>query len=194
MKKGVIYKTTNLINGKFYIGKDSNNDPTYLGSGILLKLAIKKYGSENFVKEILEECLIDELSKKEIFWIEELNAIHDGYNIAAGGKGGNTRLGYSEEQYLEWKLKKSIAQTGKIGHSSGPRPKQTDSLKKAHANGKYTYDHLRRPMSEANKIAIHEGRRAKMHNVICEHCGRSIPNTHIKVHMRGTKCTKNRID
>lgn len=36
----VIYKTTNLINGKVYIGKDSNDDPKYLGSGKILKLAI----------------------------------------------------------------------------------------------------------------------------------------------------------
>ena len=40
----IIYKTTNLINGKFYIGKDSKNDPNYLGSGKILKKAFKKYG------------------------------------------------------------------------------------------------------------------------------------------------------
>lgn len=50
----VIYKTTNLVNEKFYVGKDIKNNPNYLGSGLILKNAINKYGIENFKKEILE--------------------------------------------------------------------------------------------------------------------------------------------
>lgn len=49
----VIYKTTNLINNKIYVGKDSHNDSNYFGSGTILVKAIKKYGKENFKKEIL---------------------------------------------------------------------------------------------------------------------------------------------
>ena len=52
----IIYKTTNLINGKFYVGKDASNNPNYYGSGLLLAKAIKKYGKENFKKEILLQC------------------------------------------------------------------------------------------------------------------------------------------
>ena len=44
----IIYRTTNLINQKFYVGKDTHNNPNYYGSGKRLKLAIKKYGIENF--------------------------------------------------------------------------------------------------------------------------------------------------
>jgi hypothetical protein len=47
----IIYKTTNSINGKIYIGKAKFNDPNYLGSGILLAKAIKKYKRESFIKE-----------------------------------------------------------------------------------------------------------------------------------------------
>jgi len=43
-----IYKTTNLINGKIYIGQSFKHNCKYLGSGIFLKRAIKKYGIENF--------------------------------------------------------------------------------------------------------------------------------------------------
>lgn len=51
----IIYKTTNLINGKIYVGLHStdNVDDNYLGSGWILKSAIKKYGRENFKREVL---------------------------------------------------------------------------------------------------------------------------------------------
>lgn len=86
----VIYKTTNLINGKIYIGQDSKNNPKYLGSGIALNNAIKKYGKENFKKEILEHCVNKkDMDEKEKHWITELNARDKnvGYNITKGGDG-----------------------------------------------------------------------------------------------------------
>jgi group I intron endonuclease len=87
----IIYKTTNLVNGKIYIGKDKNNNPTYLGSGKILKLAIKKYGKENFTKETLEECLTEEVwLLREKYWIKHFDSISTGYNIAEGGQGGDT--------------------------------------------------------------------------------------------------------
>ena len=87
----IIYKTTNLINNKIYIGQDKNNDPNYLGSGDLIKRAIKKYGRENFLKEILCICnTIDELNDKERFYINKYSSINKkiGYNIAVGGTNG----------------------------------------------------------------------------------------------------------
>jgi group I intron endonuclease len=84
----IIYKTTNLINGKIYIGQDSKNNPEYLGSGTIIKRAINKYGKENFKKEILDICLDkEELDIKEIYWIKELKSIENGYNISSGGNG-----------------------------------------------------------------------------------------------------------
>jgi group I intron endonuclease len=67
----IIYQTTNLINGKKYIGKDIKNNPYYIGSGTLLKKAIKKYGKKNFKKEILEYCNNKEhLVEREKYWLE----------------------------------------------------------------------------------------------------------------------------
>ena len=85
----IVYKTTNLINGMIYVGKDSNDNPNYLGSGLHLKRAIKKYGRENFAKDILEVCDLSNINEREIYWIAKLNARDRkiGYNICIGGEG-----------------------------------------------------------------------------------------------------------
>jgi hypothetical protein len=93
----IIYKTTNLINKKIYIGQDSKNDPNYLGSGKALKRAIKKHSKANFIKEIIENCNDkDELNKREIYWINELNSTNKkiGYNISKGGSEGDRETGF----------------------------------------------------------------------------------------------------
>jgi group I intron endonuclease len=89
----IIYKTTNLVNGKIYIGQDKYNNPRYLGSGKILNFAIQKHGLENFKKEVIEECGSKEiLNEKEKFWISYYNSTNRkiGYNIALGGDGGDT--------------------------------------------------------------------------------------------------------
>jgi group I intron endonuclease len=86
----IIYKTTNLVNGKIYIGQDSKNNPNYLGSGKLIKYAILKYGIANFVKEVIESCNSkNELNEKERYWIKTLKSqdMQIGYNIKPGGEG-----------------------------------------------------------------------------------------------------------
>ena len=63
MKKifGYIYKTTNLINGKIYVGKHESSftNSVYLGSGVALKSSIKKHGRDNFKKEVRRELHIE---------------------------------------------------------------------------------------------------------------------------------------
>lgn len=69
----VIYEVENLLNGKKYIGKDSKNRSNYLGSGKYIKLAVSKYGKENFSKKILEVCTsLEELNTREIYWLQKL--------------------------------------------------------------------------------------------------------------------------
>jgi group I intron endonuclease len=86
-KNPIIYKTTNIINGKIYIGQDFHNKPNYLGSGVRLRSAIKHYGRENFKKEILEYCSLEELNDKESYWIAYYNSMNleIGYNLTSGG-------------------------------------------------------------------------------------------------------------
>ena len=86
----VIYCTTNLVNSKKYIGYDTRNNPKYLGSGSHFKRAIKKYGKENFKKQILEYCdSFKNLLLAEEYWIDYFNADKSElfYNITKGGSG-----------------------------------------------------------------------------------------------------------
>lgn len=86
----IIYETTNLINGKIYVGQHctSANDG-YLGSGKIIKKAIKKYGRKNFTRETLEFCTSANVDEKEIYWIDKLDATNKniGYNLNPGGEG-----------------------------------------------------------------------------------------------------------
>lgn len=108
----IIYKTTNLVNGKFYIGQDSKNNPNYLGSGDLIKKAINKYGKDNFKKEILEYCESkEELNQQEIYWINELSGITYGYNILEGGQGGDNFKNHPNLDEIKEKM--SLAKKGK---------------------------------------------------------------------------------
>jgi len=110
----IIYKTTNLVNGKFYIGKDAKNKKSYLGSGKVLKQAIKKYGKENFEKEILEHCSsLEELEEREVYWISKLNALEEGYNLTEGGTGGDTWT--NNELDVHWNKGKTPWNKGKKG-------------------------------------------------------------------------------
>ena len=86
----IIYKTTNIINGKIYIGQDTKNNPNYFGSGKLIKNALKKYGKPNFRKDILDYCYnMKELNEREIHRIEQYFSFDQrvGYNIAMGALG-----------------------------------------------------------------------------------------------------------
>ena len=105
-KFNFVYLTTNLINGKQYVGDHASNDldswktKNYLGSGHYLYYAIKKYGRDNFKKEILEQYN----TRQEAFdaqekYINEYNTlVPNGYNISPkGGAGINC---FSEEIHL----------------------------------------------------------------------------------------------
>jgi hypothetical protein len=89
----LIYKTTNLLNGMYYVGchQTNNLNDGYLGSGKHLKRAIKKYNYTNFKFEILHSVL----TKEEMFQLERSIVNEDlvndplTYNLKIGGSGGN---------------------------------------------------------------------------------------------------------
>ena len=96
----LVYKIVNKTNGKYYIGKHQTPDKAdlYMGSGKLIKYAIKKYGVENFVKEILRECE----TKQEMLDLEAALVVPNkidpmSYNIAKGGYEGCLLFDGSDE-------------------------------------------------------------------------------------------------
>lgn len=88
-----IYIITNTLDGKIYIGQHISNklNDNYFGSGLHIKRAIKKYGKENFTKEILAYTdTQDSLNWLEKYYIRKYKAQNPeiGYNLTAGGDGG----------------------------------------------------------------------------------------------------------
>lgn len=92
-----IYCITNKINGKCYVGQSVNIEqrwnshksrpfnPKSSQYDSIFYRAIRKYGIDNFIFTVLEECPKEELDKREIFWIKKLNSFNNGYNLTIGG-------------------------------------------------------------------------------------------------------------
>jgi hypothetical protein len=88
--KYIIYKTTNTVDGKYYVGVHNGTKPKYLGSGKALLNAIQVHGRENFQREILEEFDTEQDAYKREAEIvtEAFVADRMTYNLGTGGKGG----------------------------------------------------------------------------------------------------------
>jgi group I intron endonuclease len=117
-----VYSIKNLINNKVYVGRTSNLKERKYGHFQKLKTnkhpnkklqyAFNKYGDTNFIFEVLSYCSREESCDKEIWWITELDAIKNGYNVT---KGGNGIVEFTE--FTKRKLSKNNARTwlGKKG-------------------------------------------------------------------------------
>jgi hypothetical protein len=157
-----IYKITNLINSKIYIGKDTTSNPKYFGSGILLKKSISKYGIENFSKEVIDTAENNsDLSEKEKYWISFYNSTNRkiGYNISKGGDGGDTISSNPNRDLINKKVSESSFTKGKtyeqaygIEKSLEYKRKLSEALKR------------RKPREKKEKPIKEDGRKTRFKN------------------------------
>lgn len=171
----LIYKITNRLNNKIYVGKHKTEDKSdgYFGSGTLLKRSVEKHGKENFSKEILIECSSEEeMNQKEADIVDEdFIARDDTYNIKLGGQGGFDHINKNGLNN-NGKTKEQLALQGKRGaqvlkdkfeSDSEFRNEQSEKRRlnamrfnfpeigKNAFTGKHHTDETRKKMSEARK-------------------------------------------
>ncbi len=147
----ILYKVTNLVNGKLYIGRTkgslSHRIREHCKNGYALYTAIKKYGAENFEWKILcSSHFIEDTNNQEQFYIDYYRSRDYGYNLTAGGKG-------TMDYHLSLELRKKLSQL-KIGKPNGRKGcNHTFETKQKISKRKMGYKH-----SEETKRKISESK------------------------------------
>lgn len=155
-RMGVIYKWTNKVNGKSYIGQTINEEgrkKDHINGRYKCYFhdAIKKYGLENFDYEVLEQIEESKLSEREIYWIKYFDTYNNGYNLTEGGEG--TR-GFSYKLTDEQKKKISESHKGLIPWNKGKHGIYSEETLKKIAARDHSLcwtDELRKKQSEKLK-------------------------------------------
>jgi len=181
---GYVYLTTNLVNGKLYVGQRKGSfDPSYLGSGVLLRRAVAKHGREAFKVEVLAETdSMEELNSLEVDFIDFFCAVKDPcfYNLTSSS------IGHSCEDRIE-KLRRyarsrpeshnraiSVARMGKHGRPGEAHP----MYGKSHSE-------------EAKKRIGDWSRGKKAETDTCSVCGKEAAKFHI-TRFHGSNCRATR--
>ena len=169
MKKGIIYEWRNKLDGKFYVGQTIRPKGRYKnhvkaqGDSVFHR-AIRLHGIENFEYTVVatyehetEQGLYDLLNEAEKERIKFRNSlVPNGYNVAEGGKNGNTLSGMTEEEYVAHCNKISNLLKGKFTGENNPMygKKQSDESKEKNRQshlGKHYSDDTRKKHSENAK-------------------------------------------
>lgn len=141
---GYIYKITNTLNNKIYIGQTiktvqkrftqhKNNSNKEYFSQIVLYKAFNKYGIENFVCEEIEEVTNDKLDERERYWINYYDSYFNGYNSTLGGRATqlyNWDVDDIIEKYLSLKSARAVAKVIGCDHSTIDRILNENNVKR----------------------------------------------------------------
>lgn len=188
-----IYKITNLNNGKVYIGKSKNLENRWKQHVKKMKFSEQEkwhnqlyfdmhdIGIDNFSFEIIEECSVDKLNDKEIYWIKYYNSQENGYNIVSGGNYSG-KLSPNDVEYIIQLLYEkilSIDEIADIYNVSGA------TIRSINRGSEFYKDNIQYPIrTYEDNFNIH----LMNHNIIksknynngeyfCPICGKEITNT-----------------
>ncbi len=185
-----VYCTTNLLNFKKYVGSHSGEiDDAYLGSGTYLKKAIKKYGKENFIKQILWEGPQEHMREMETYWCEYFDVSNNKlfYNCSSVGTGW--KRGRKNPKLSEW-LKENRRHNWALGGTkeNDPRLKVISEKLKGKPSGMKGKIAWNKGATGMGGWKFKEEDREKLYwereKIECEHCGKMIGVNNYKVHIR----------
>jgi group I intron endonuclease len=177
----IIYKITNIINNKYYIGMHSTKDLNdgYMGSGIALKSSIKKYGIENFKKEILSVHKTKQQMINEEKRLLTPEIIRDSacYNIAKGGQGGFVFSEHPAESLMKKVIGNKVSMAKK-GVKFSEEHKINISKNHADVSGE------KNPMYGKNHkdstLTLLKERAKNRPKKVCSHCGKHVDASNFK--------------
>lgn len=169
-----IYKIENIINHKIYIGQSKNvygrwkehkkslNSNNHVND--YLQKSWNKYGKNNFIFSIVEECLESELNDKEIYWINYYNSFNNGFNLTKGGNRNDCsseyvknkirmkRLGIKLSEETKKLISEHSARKGKLGTMKGKH--LTEEQKRKIIETKEKNGTLHKTTSQKQKDAV----------------------------------------
>ena len=147
-----IYGIKNILNNKIYVGKTGMNfgDRWDNHKALLrgnkhdnpyLQNAWNKYGEESFEFIVIEDCQVEELNDKEMYWIKYYKELGLAYNLHNGGDGG-----YNLGQHLSEETKRKIGEKNRVNSFGKTHSQETkQKMRESHLGKKY------KPMSEEGK-------------------------------------------
>lgn len=172
---GIIYKITNTINGKIYIGQTTRTLKQRMAehkssTDTAIGHAINKYGLEKFHTEVVEECeTLKELNEREVFWIAHYNCIAPhGYNLTTGGKNGGALSAETKAKLssINKGKKLSVETCKKISESKKGVKQSAEVRAKRSAAQKGT------PKSEAARANMRKAQAYTRKSVVCVETGK----------------------
>jgi len=168
VNKPHIYKITNNVNGKFYYGvHDGSNTETYMGSGVALKKAYKKYGIDNFSKEILLWFDSEEEAYEYEAVVVNQKMVNNpqSYNITIGGKGGFHHINSQPSKLIGFKH----TEEAKRNMSKAAIKKFENNAELRKSLSEHALDQHQKMISEGKSLADRFKNGVKYK---CSHCGK----------------------
>lgn len=173
IKYYLVYKITNVVNNKIYVGKHYgfDDDKYFASGGLIIQRAIKKYGKRNFIKETIKKYKsLEKVNKGEKYWIKKLNSFHPNDHpnrneiikkISLGGKNRwkNSSAKFKRNHSESRKGNKN-GMYGKI-HTNNSKKEMSEKIKKKWKN----IDFRNKIINKSRNKKISESKRKKFDKV-----------------------------